>query len=185
MMRSEDDRRRLLELARASVSAAATGGPLPEVPDEEVFQAQGGAFVTLKRNGSLRGCIGHFTGTGTIGRTVVDMAAAAATGDPRFPSVRPEEVGRLSIEISLLSPMEPARPEEVVPGEHGLYIRDGFRSGTLLPQVAREEGWDRETFLAHTCLKAGLPPDSWRREGVEIYTYTAEVFGEKMKGAGS
>jgi uncharacterized protein (TIGR00296 family) len=93
-------------------------------------------------------------------------------------------VDGLTIEISILSPMEPARPDEVIPGTHGLYIRKGFRSGTLLPQVAAEENWDRETFLAHTCLKAGLPPNSWKSDDVQLYTYTAEVFGEAKKGAG-
>jgi AmmeMemoRadiSam system protein A len=184
-MLSGAEREALLGLARASVRAAAAGEPLPEVPQEEVFRRNGGAFVTLKIKGSLRGCIGHFTGTGSLGKTVVDMAAAAAVGDPRFPSVRPGEVDRLTIDISILSPMEPARPDDVIPGTHGLYVKRGYRAGTLLPQVADEEGWDRETFLAHTCLKAGLPPDSWKNDDVQIYTYTAEVFGDGEKGAGS
>ena len=178
-------RRALLGLARASVRAAASGAPPPEIPADGVFQRKGGAFVTLKKKGSLRGCIGNFTGTGSLGKTVADMAAAAAVGDPRFPPVRPEEVDQLAIDISILSPMEPASPEEVIPGTHGLYVKRGFRAGTLLPQVASEEGWDRETFLAHTCLKAGLPPDSWKNDDVQIYTYTAEVFGDGEKGAGS
>lgn len=181
-MISEADRKALLELARKTVMAAAAGEPLPPVPDGGIFQAEGGAFVTLKKKGSLRGCIGHFTGTGSIGRTVMDMAASAAVRDPRFPPVRPGEVDDMDIEISILSPMEPAAPEDVIPGIHGLYVRHGLRSGTLLPQVAEEEGWDRETFLAHTCLKAGLPQESWKREDVQLYTYTAEVFGEKRKG---
>lgn len=183
-MISEPDRKALLELARQAVSAAASGKPLPHVPESDIFKSEGGAFVTLKKNGALRGCIGHFTGTGPIGRTVIDMAASAAVRDPRFPPVRPGEMDDIDVEISILTPMEPAEPEDVVPGIHGLYIRQGFRSGTLLPQVAEEEGWDRETFLAHTCLKAGLPPDSWKRDGVQLYTYTAEVFGEERKGAG-
>ncbi len=169
----------LLRLARRAVRAAASGQPLPEEPEGEAFQCRRGAFVTLKKDGALRGCIGHFTGTGSLGRTIVDMAASAAVSDPRFPPVRPGEVDGLTIDISILSPMEPAGPGDVIPGTHGLFIRLGIRSGTLLPQVAAEEGWDRETFLAHTCLKAGLPPDSWKRDDVEIYTYTAEVFGEE------
>ncbi len=177
------DREKLLQLARESVEAAAFERPLPEVPPDSVFSGRGGAFVTLKRSGALRGCIGHFTGTGSIGRTIVDMAASAAVRDPRFPPVTPNELKDISISISLLSPMLPAVPEDVVPGVHGIYIRKGFRSGTLLPQVAEEEGWDRETFLSHTCLKAGLPPDSWKREDVQIFTYTAEVFGDE-KGEG-
>ncbi|MCD4775439.1 MAG: AmmeMemoRadiSam system protein A [Candidatus Aegiribacteria sp.] len=184
-MTSEKAREDILDLARSAVAAAASGEALPEVPDEEVFRRDGGAFVTLKKGGTLRGCIGHFIGTGSLGKTVVEMAASAAVRDPRFSPVKPDEVDDLEIDISLLSPMIPAVPEDVVPGTHGLYIKYGFRSGTLLPQVATETGWDRETFLSHTCLKAGLPPDSWKRDGVQIFTYTAEVFGEKEKGANS
>ena len=178
-MTSHPERKMLLELARKTVMAAASGNPLPQVPDSDVFQREGGAFVTLKKDGSLRGCIGHFTGTGSLGRTVVDMASSAAVRDPRFPPVRPEEVEDLNISISILSPMEETDPEDVIPGKHGIYIKSGFRSGTLLPQVAEEEGWNRETFLAHTCLKAGIPPDSWKREDVRIFTYTAEVFDDR------
>ena len=182
IMLSETQREAFLDLARRAVSAAASGEPLPDVPEGDAFRGEGGAFVTLKKRGALRGCIGHFTGTGSLGRTVVDMAASAAVNDPRFPAVSPSEVDDLTIDISILSPMEPASPGDVMPGTHGLYIRKGFRSGTLLPQVAEEEGWDRETFLAHTCLKAGLPPDSWKKDDVQLYTYTAEVFGEEGAG---
>lgn len=182
-MISENDRKSILDLARRTVEAAASGEALPTVPDEEVFGREGGAFVTLKKGGALRGCIGNFIGTGSLGKTIVEMAASAAVHDPRFSPVKPGEVDDLEIDISLLSAMIPAAPEDVVPGTHGLYIKYGLRSGTLLPQVATETGWDRETFLSHTCLKAGLSPDSWKRDGVQIFTYTAEVFGEKEKGA--
>ncbi len=177
-MVSREDGKKLLELARRAVKAAASGDRLPDVPPDEVFHRRGGVFVTLKKHGMLRGCIGHFIGKGTLGETVVEMAAAAATGDPRFPPVRPGEVDELDIEISLLSPMVPSSPEEVVPGRHGVYIRRGNRAGTLLPQVAAEEGWDRETLLAHTCLKAGLSPDCWKMNDVDLYTYTAQVIRE-------
>lgn len=180
-----EDRIKFLDLARRSVAAAATGKQLPDIPDGSVFQSEGGAFVTLKKHGTLRGCIGHFTGTGSLGSTVIEMAASAAVHDPRFPAVAPDEVEELDLEISLLSPMVLSRPEDVVPGTHGIYIRSGFHSGTLLPQVAIEQDWDRDTFLSHTCMKAGLSPDSWKREDVQIYTYTAEVFGDSAKGADS
>jgi len=178
-MTSENARERILKLARRAVLAAASGNPPPEIPDEEVFRRSGGVFVTLTKRGALRGCIGHFIGTGSLGRTIVDMASSAAVQDPRFPAVEPEEVEDLLIDVSLLSPMVPADAEDVIPGTHGLYIKYGFRSGTLLPQVAAEAGWDRETFLASTCLKAGLPPDCWKDNAIELFTYTAEVFGEK------
>lgn len=173
-----EERKELLELARAAVRSAAYRELPPDIPEGEVFSKAGGAFVTLKKNGRLRGCIGHFAGLGTLGETVRAMAREAAVGDPRFHPVEPAEIEELTIEISVLSPMEKIDPEDVVPGLHGLYIRRGARGGTLLPQVAREEGWNRETFLEHTCLKAGLSPDAWLDPGTEILSYTAEVFSE-------
>jgi AmmeMemoRadiSam system protein A len=178
-MRTPEEKRLLLDFARYAVILAAMGEAPPVVPEGEVFRERGGAFVTLKAEGRLRGCIGSFSGTGTLGDTIRDMARQAALGDPRFPVVKPEEVGSLSIELSLLSPMKPVRADEVEPGVHGLYVRRGSRAGTLLPQVAREEGWNRDAFLAHTCMKAGLPPDAWKDMKTEIFAYTAEVFGEK------
>jgi len=181
---SSGERRLLLKLARASVLAAAQGTAPPEVPDGSPFDRTGGAFVTLKTgSGALRGCIGHFMGVGSIGDTVAAMAASAAIHDPRFRPVTPDEVGGLLVQLSLLSPMSPSTAEEVIPGVHGVYVRSGPYSGTLLPQVAEEEGWDGETLLAHTCMKAGLPPDAWKDgDRVAIQTYTAEVFGESSEG---
>lgn len=178
---SPEERAELLALARATVRAVASGGPMPDARGGEVMDRPGGAFVTLRTasNGALRGCIGHFHGFGRLGETITRMARAAASEDPRFPPVREDEVDELRIEISLLSPMRKAAADEVVPGRHGVYVRSGPFAGTLLPQVAEEEGWDRETLLAHTCLKAGLPPDCWRTGGAEIFVYTAEVFGEE------
>ncbi|MBD3369234.1 AmmeMemoRadiSam system protein A [Candidatus Fermentibacteria bacterium] len=178
-MPDEEERKGLLRLARRSVRAAAEGSPPPEPPEGGIYGREGGAFVTLHKRDELRGCIGHFTGEGGIGRTVVKMAAAAAVQDPRFPPVRPDELENIDIEISILSKMVPAKPEEVQPGKHGVYVRYGPFSGTLLPQVATEQGWDRETFLDHSCLKAGLDPGAWRDGRADIMIYTAEVFGEK------
>lgn len=177
-MLSSADRSLLLDLAKRAVSSAASGSARPVPGAEPVFGLKCGAFVTLKKDGRLRGCIGSFTGTGSLGATVVAMAAAAATGDPRFRPVTPSEVDSLTIQISVLSEMRPATASEVVPGVHGVYVRRGRMAGTLLPQVAGEEGWDRETLLAHTCLKAGLPPEAWKQGGTEIFVYTAEVFPE-------
>ncbi len=168
----------LLKLAREAVARAASGMAAPAIPGDPVFSLRGGAFVTLKKNGRLRGCIGSFDGTGSLGATVRAMAGEAAVGDPRFPPVTPEEVDSLDLEISLLSPMVPASPEEVVPGVHGVYVRRGGRAGTLLPQVATEEGWDRDTLLAHVCLKAGLPPGAFRDAGTDLFVYTAQVIRE-------
>ena len=177
-MLNRTERNLLLELARHAVACAASGGTPPVPGSDAVFGIKSGAFVTLKRNGMLRGCIGSFTGTGSLGETIVAMAGAAATGDPRFRPVTPSEADSLTIQISVLSEMRPALASEVIPGVHGVYVRRGRRAGTLLPQVAKEEGWDRETLLSHSCLKAGLPPDAWKHDDTEILVYTAEVFPE-------
>jgi AmmeMemoRadiSam system protein A len=176
---TEEERHSFLELARKSVSAASQGFPLPSIPDGEAFRGKGGVFVTLKKNKTLRGCIGHFSGYSSLGETIVKMASAAAVDDPRFIPVSPDELPELTISISLLSPMTRTDAEDIETGNHGVYIRSGPHSGTLLPQVAKEEGWDREALLSHTCMKAGLHPDAWRSSGdIEIFTYTAEVFSE-------
>jgi len=177
-----EERILLLDLARKSVYAAARGEVAPDLPSDDVFSRAGGAFVTLKAGGMLRGCIGNFSGTGSLGATIRAMAREAAVCDPRFVPVSPAEVDGLTIEISVLSPMETIEVGDVLPGRHGLYIRRGNRAGTLLPQVAAEEGWDKEAFLAHTCLKAGLSPQAYLEEGTEIFSYTAEVFSENITG---
>lgn len=173
------EKKAVLEFAKRSLEAAVSGGTPPGVPDSGVLSGGGGAFVTLKTKGRLRGCIGHFQGLGSLGETIRAMAAEAALGDPRFMPVSPEELPGIRVEVSVLSPMKPIEPRDVIPGTHGLYVRMGFRSGTLLPQVASEEGWDRETFLAHTCLKASLPPDAWLDPATELLAYTAEVIREE------
>jgi AmmeMemoRadiSam system protein A len=171
-------RRRLLELARQAI-AAHLQGDLPVDDDGEPWPPQG-AFVTLKTrsNGHLRGCIGHLEADQSLGATVQRMAVAAATQDPRFPLVTREELHTLRLEISVLSPLAPIYPEDVEVGRHGLFLRFRGRSGLLLPQVPVAQAWDRETFLDHTCRKAGLPPGSWRDPMCELLAFTAEVFGE-------
>ena len=176
------EKKLLLNLARKSVHCAVNGLTATEIPLDKVCREAGGAFVTLKIGNMLRGCIGSFAGIGSLGKTVVSMAREAALHDPRFIPVSSDEVDRISIEISVLSPMKPIDADDVVPGRHGLYIRRGSRAGTLLPQVAIEEGWDRVTFLSHTCLKAGLHPEAYTEKGTEIFVYTAEVFSEKSTG---
>ena len=179
---SDEERRWLLRMAQASIRAAVSGRPLPilETPNEHLRQARG-AFVTLHENGELRGCIGMMAAVKPLDATVREMARAAALEDPRFDAVRVDELDRLQIEISVLSPMFAIAPEDVVVGRHGLMASYEGRRGILLPQVAPEWGWDRETFLAQTCRKAGLPMDQWRK-GAKIEAFTAEVFGEKEPG---
>ncbi len=176
---SPEARRELLAIARESVRQGLRGRRyVPDPPTRPELARPAGAFVTLHEAGALRGCIGTFQADRPLYRNVAEMARAAAFEDPRFPPLRPEEFGRIDLEISVLSPMRRARPEEVEVGRHGVYIVHGLHRGVLLPQVAVEQGWDRETFLDHTCLKAGLPPGAWRH-GAEVYVFEAEVFGEK------
>jgi AmmeMemoRadiSam system protein A len=137
-----------------------------------------GAFVTITEEGNLRGCIGNIRGTEPLLSTVSGMAVAAAVEDPRFPPLTPEEVDRISIEISVLTPLEKIEdPDRIKVGRHGLYLEKGPNRGLLLPQVATDYGWDRYEFLDHTCLKAGLPKGAWR-EGATIYAFSAQVFNE-------
>ncbi len=149
---------------------------LPPAPNE-TMQRRFGAFVTLKTGGQLRGCIGHVVGDKPLWETVAEMAQAAAFGDPRFRPLRPDEYEALDLEISILSPLTPCPdPGLVEVGRHGLLIHHAGRSGLLLPQVPVEWGWDRETFLAQTCHKAGLPPASWRDPAASLFWFEAEVF---------
>ncbi len=180
---TEEEKILLLYIARESIASALEGRP-PRFPVDlpPALKQPCGAFVTLHKHGALRGCIGTFESDRPLYLTVAEMARSAAFNDPRFPPLSPEELDEVDIEISVLSPMRPGRPEEVEVGKHGIYIVRGLHRGVLLPQVAVEYGWDRETFLDHTCLKAGLPPGCWRDPETEIYLFTSEVFGEKELG---
>lgn len=138
-----------------------------------------GAFVSLHTmDGSLRGCIGHMIGDGPLAELILELGISAGTQDPRFDPVSQAELDDLVYEISVLSPMRKSSSDDVIPGVHGLLIKRGGNSGVLLPQVATEWNWDRETFLEHTCHKAGLPGDAWRDSGTDILTFTAQVFHE-------
>ena len=174
---SPEERAMLLQLAHREISSVFDGQRLDLTPPTEHLAETRGAFTTLHLNGKLRGCIGYVIPTQSLYRTVAETAQAAAFDDPRFSAVTADEAANLAIEISVLSPLVPIRPEDVVVGKHGLVIRKGSRRGLLLPQVPMEWGWDRETFLAQTCKKAGLPLDAWQHE-IELQAFTAEVFGE-------
>jgi len=174
----EEDRIELLAIARRAFSSFIRDGKVPdETPASARLSEKGAAFVTLTQEGRLRGCIGYTEATAPLYRTVQECAVAAAVEDPRFPPVAPSEIDSVRIELSVLTPMVPARPEDVEIGIHGLMIRKGGRRGLLLPQVAEACGWDRKVFLSNVCRKAGLPPGEWAK-GAELYSFTAEVFGE-------
>lgn len=174
-----EERTTLLELARTSIVTGLAGQELPSTANLRVkLHRLAGAFVTLHRGGRLRGCIGRIQAVGPLCRTVQEMARQAAFADPRFPPVKLEEVPEIDLEISVLTPFETITDvSRVKIGVHGLYISAHGRAGLLLPQVATEQGWNVTEFLAHTCGKAGLPPDTWQK-GAKIEIFAAEVFGE-------
>jgi AmmeMemoRadiSam system protein A len=182
---TESERRTLLETARASITARFEGTH-PSVPEATpALRTPCGAFVTLKIGGRLRGCIGHIAAVAPLIETVRDVALASAFDDPRFPPLARDELARVTIEVSVLSPFCRTRdPSEIRVGTHGILVRRSLRSGLLLPQVATEQGWSREEFLVHTCRKAGLPDDAWRESDTIIEIFTAIVFSEERQGAG-
>ena len=178
----------LIDLARSTI-VAVSGGREPPTLDLEspTLDTPCGAFVTLEKDGRLRGCIGYVRAVKPLREAVRDMAVQAAFHDPRFPPVAAGEIPDLEIEISVLSPLVTVTDvSEIVVGRDGLIVRIGSASGLLLPQVATDHGWDRDAFLDHTCVKAGLPAGCWRRDDAEIMRFTAQVFGEAGdSGAGS
>ena len=174
---SPEERELLLRLAHRSIELALEGRSVDLTSPTAHLAEPRGAFTTLHLEGELRGCIGFVLPIQSLYAAVAESASAAALDDPRFQPVTPAEAPHLKIEISVLSPLQPIRPEEVVVGQHGLVATQGNRRGLLLPQVPVEWKWDRETFLAQTCLKAGLPADAWQH-GAQLQAFTAEVFGE-------
>lgn len=180
-MLSKEQRKTLLKIARDSMeNYVKTKKRVSfKVEDPELKRNQG-AFVTLTLAGDLRGCIGRIVSDMPLYQAVADMAIEAAVGDPRFPPVSADELKDIKIDISALSALEEIKDvKKIEVGKHGIIIRRGFYSGLLLPQVATEYGWDRDTFLAHTCQKAGLPPDAWKDKTTEILIFSAEVFSEE------
>ena len=183
MLLSATQKQTLLKLARQAIVAKLKGGNLPSWAEEitEKFQDKNfGAFVTLKKNTYLRGCIGLLESPLTIDQTIIKMAVAAATQDPRFPCLTLEELEGVKIEISVLSPLQVISDiEEIILGTHGVLIKSGDTSGVFLPQVAQETGWDLEKFLYELCVnKAGLPPKAWENPQTELHIFTAEIFHE-------
>jgi AmmeMemoRadiSam system protein B/AmmeMemoRadiSam system protein A len=181
-MLSRDQRKELLKIARDAINYYLENGKKLEVKSgDKVLNSEMGAFVTLHKKGTLRGCIGNMVGRGPLYLTVRDMAIAAAVEDPRFPPVTKDEMKDIDMEISVLSPMEKIDDYNMIEmGKHGVMVRSGWRSGVYLPQVATETGWDRDQFMNSLCAhKAGIQPDAWKTGGCDIYVFTAEVFGEK------
>jgi AmmeMemoRadiSam system protein A len=185
---SESARHDLLALARGSLEAHFRGEDAPRLASDraETFGEPRGLFVTLKRDSSLRGCIGTLSPEGDLTRVIADYALRAAFEDPRFPPITKEELDLCRIEISVLTaPRAVEDFAEIVVGRDGLIVEGRGRRGLLLPQVAVEWGFDAARFLGETCRKAGLPPDAWREPDVRVWAFQAEVFGEPEASAES
>jgi AmmeMemoRadiSam system protein B/AmmeMemoRadiSam system protein A len=177
-----NDKKTLLQLARRSLESFVRNKTLllVDAPESERLRQNGAAFVTLTKNGQLRGCIGSMQPTMPLYHTVIRMAAEAASEDPRFPPVQPEELEDIHIEISVNTPLrEVSGPDEIVLGKHGVVVAKGLRQGVFLPQVAKETGWTKKEFLENLCAhKAGLPPDAYKRDA-KLYVFSSIVFDEE------
>lgn len=184
-MLTDEARHRLLDLARRSVAARVASQRLPRVPGFELPRSSG-VFVTLKLHGELRGCLGTLESASDLGASVIRCAADAASEDPRFRALTATELVDTTLEISVLTPLEPIAPDvlrrrrlddALTIGVHGVVVELGPHRGLLLPQVAAEWGWGAEQFLRQACVKAGLPPGAWERDAL-VFRFTAEVFGD-------
>lgn len=174
-----EQKRVLLDLARRAISEYVTNRKRLEPPTgDPAFDEPRAVFVTLNTRGRLRGCIGTLEPRDPLGEAVVNEAISAATEDPRFPPVRSAEVAGLDVHISVLSPMVPTTPDEIVLGRDGIVVSQGLRRGVFLPEVATEQGWDLDTTLRYLCVeKAGLSADAWKH-GARLESFTTQSFGE-------
>ncbi len=179
-MVSDAEAKILLTLAREAIVHLIEGKDYnPSAAEQPALQQHSGCFVTITQNGQLRGCIGNFQSHQPLYREVVSMAVAAASQDPRFPPLSPADLGNFDLEITILSPLKKITDiNEIKVGTHGIYIIKGLNRGVLLPQVATEYGWDRETFLRQTCTKAGLIDDAWQHPDTEIYIFSGQIIHE-------
>jgi uncharacterized protein len=176
----DEEKRTLLKIARSAICSALENKELPPLKfQNEALNRRSGVFVTLRIGDDLRGCIGYIEPLFPLANAVQEVAVKAATEDPRFMPLTLSELNKLTIEISVLSPLEELIDTETIEiGKHGLVIDAGNRRGLLLPQVAAEYNWDRKQFLKQVSLKAGLPPDAWKRKEVKLFTFTVEKFDE-------
>jgi AmmeMemoRadiSam system protein A len=176
---SKKEQKELLKIARQTIVEYVTSRKVPAVVTTAPgLNLHSGCFVTVKQKGELRGCIGNFVSDQPLYQLVQEMAISASTRDPRFYPMKVDDLADFSLDISVLSPLEKAASaEEIQVGKHGIYIIKGSYRGVLLPQVATEYGWNRDQFLRHTCIKAGLPEDAWQGD-CDIYIFSAQVFGD-------
>lgn len=179
-MLSKTDATHLLKIARDAIIHQIKNEDYSPTPREEkALNQHSGCFVTITQNDHLRGCIGNFQSQQPLYLEVATMAVAAASQDPRFPPMGPDELANFNLEITVLSPLQKIEDiNQIEVGTHGIYIIKGLNRGVLLPQVATEYGWDRETFLRQTCAKAGLIDNAWQQSDTEIYIFSGQIFHE-------
>ena len=177
---TNDEKRTLIEIARSAITSALQNSTLPTLNfQSEALKRSSGVFVTLRIGEDLRGCIGYIEPLFPLALATQEVAVKAAMEDPRFMPVTLPEMQNITIEISVLSPLSELHDvEKIEIGKHGLVIDAGYKRGLLLPQVATEYHWDRKQFLKQIALKAGLPPDAWKRSEVKLFTFTVEKFDE-------
>ena len=179
MRLEESDKKELLRVARSSIESSLSKKDMRFRTESPFLLKPQGAFVTLRIDQELRGCIGYVEAHLPLIDTVAEAAVKAALQDPRFPPLTSGELSSVQIEISVLSPLSKVvSPDTIQVGIHGLVIDDGFTRGLLLPGVAVEYHWTREEFLDHTAVKAGLAPDAWRSGRAKIFSFTTETFSE-------
>ena len=179
-MLNDTQRRAAIAAARASIEARVAGRTAAMPVSAGGLPPASGVFVTVKVQGDLRGCLGTLECRRHLLHEIARCAADAASEDPRFVPITEAQLADLSIEVSILGPLEridPLAPGSVIVGTHGLVVEQGRHRGLLLPQVASERRWTAETFLDHTCIKANLQPGAWRGGGTIVYRFEAEVFG--------
>ena len=185
----EKEREALLQIARDSIESAIKGNKAEKIHIKSaLLEEKRGAFVTIKTDGKLRGCIGRLASDTPLYKIVSEMAASAATEDSRFKSnrIKSSDLEHLEIEISVLSPLQKIdNPLDLEPGKHGIYIKKGFQNGCFLPQVATETGWTKEEFLTQCCSsKAGLSPNAWKEKDTDVYVFTAEIIRKNISFLG-
>ncbi len=181
MQLTRQEGHKLLSIARSAIDSCLRNEQgAPESCGEAALNRKAGCFVTIEMDRQLRGCIGTFSSDKPLYVEVAQMAVAAATADPRFYAMSSSDIGRYHLDISVLSDLEKIEAtSQIEVGTHGIYLENSYSRGVLLPQVASEYGWDRQTFLEQTCVKAGLPTDAWQSPQTEIYIFSAQIFSDE------
>lgn len=181
-MLTREEKKEILSLARRTMESYVQNGIISKYTTQnESLKQHAGAFVTIHKDGRLRGCIGIIESNQPLFEIIIEMAIESSSSDPRFDAVTSEELKDIEIEVSVLFPKKRIKSlDEITLGKHGVIVKRGYASGVFLPQVATETGWTKEEFMRNLCEgKASLPADSYKDPGTEVYTFEAQVFSEK------